>query len=110
MTITTSTQKNILIVSVTGRLDASSSPQLEKEFNEWIESGQNNFIIDLGELDYISSAGLRTFLAAAKKLKAKKGKMVFASLKEEVKNVFDISGFGSIFSIFTTSSEALEQF
>lgn len=110
MEITTSTEKDILIVFVNGRLDASTSAELEKAFDAWVEDGKKDFILDLEKLEYISSAGLRTILASAKKLKAINGKMVFSSLKETVKNVFEISGFGSIFSIFNTKDEALEEF
>ncbi len=66
-------------------------------------------IINLSDLEYISSAGLRSILAIAKVLKAKGGKMIFACLKGTVKDVFKISGFGSIFQIYDSEEEALTQ-
>jgi len=65
--------------------------------------------LDSSDLEYISSAGLRSMLAIAKVLKTKEGKLVFAGLQGPVKDVFKISGFGLIFTIFDTEAEALKQ-
>jgi anti-anti-sigma factor len=69
--------------------------------------GEKDFVIDLGELDYISSAGLRVILATAKRLKEKEGKILLASLQDMVKEVFEISGFSAIIPIYESVESAL---
>ena len=109
MEINSKKEKGCLIISVKGRIDAVTAPDFEKSLSEWISQGDATLIVNLSDLEYISSAGLRSILSVAKVLKAKGGKMIFASLKGTVKDVFKISGFGSIFQIFETEEEALSQ-
>lgn len=107
MEITKRKEKDALVVSVKGRLDAVTSPVLEKDLTELMAAGEKFLVVDLGDLDYISSAGLRTILATTKKLKEKQGKLLLASLKSVVKEVFEISGFSSIIPIFESVDSAL---
>ena len=102
-------EKNATIIQVKGRLDAGSSPELEKEIDGLAEAGEKHLLLDLAELNYISSAGLRVILAGAKKLKAKGGSLSVASLVSVVKEVFEISGFSSIIPIFGSAAEGLEK-
>ncbi len=102
-------QKSAVIVSIKGRMDAVSAPEFEKRLEEWIDNGESKFVIDFCDLDYISSAGLRSILATAKKLKTKDGWIFLAELKEVVKEVFEISGFSSIIPIYDSVEEALSQ-
>lgn len=102
-------QENTVVVAIKGRMDAVSAPEFEKRLGDWIDGGENSFIIDLCDLDYISSAGLRSILATAKKLKTKDGQILLAALKEVVKEVFEISGFTSIIPIYDSVEEALSQ-
>lgn len=101
-------EKGATIVQVKGRLDAGSSPELEKEIAGLAGAGEKHILLDLAELNYISSAGLRVILAGAKKLKAHGGSLSVASLVSVVKEVFEISGFSSIIPIFGSAQEALE--
>jgi len=87
------------VLTVTGRLDAVTAPEYEKAVNELISGGELFFVIDFDGLDYISSAGLRGLLVTAKQLKGKGGQVRFANVKGTVKEVFEISGFGSIFQM-----------
>ena len=95
------------IVAVKGKMDATTAPEFEDKMNELIAQGENCFIIDFSDLTYISSAGLRSVLASAKKLKSTKGKLLFASINGSVKNVFNISGFALIFEIYDSVESAL---
>jgi len=95
------------LVTVTGRMDAVSSPEFEKELARLIDEGNINFVIDLAGLDYISSSGLRSILVTAKKLKAKNGQILLASLQAVVKEVFEISGFSAIIPIHESVEEAM---
>ena len=109
MEIKTRKEKDTVVVSVKGRMDAVSSPEFDKGLAELIAEGEKVFIIDLGDLDYISSAGLRSILATTKKLKAKEGQLLLSSLKDVVKEVFEISGFSSIIPIHESVESALSQ-
>ena len=102
-------ENETVVVSVKGRLDAVSSPEFEKELAALMAEGESVFVLDFGSLDYISSAGLRSILAATKKLKEKQGKLLLASLKEVVKEVFDISGFSAIIPIHDSVEAALSE-
>jgi anti-anti-sigma factor len=96
-----------MIVSVSGRLDAVTSPDFEKEMEGCLADGETVLVVDLPGLEYISSAGLRSILAITKKLKARNGKIVLSSLQDMVKEVFEISGFSKILPIFPTKEDAL---
>jgi anti-anti-sigma factor len=107
MEITVHKEKNALVVSATGRIDSNTAPQFEHSVCNFISRGENIFIINFDHLEYISSAGIRSIFVIAKKLKEKNGEMLFAGLQDPVKEVFKISGFNSIFRIFSTDEEAL---
>ena len=83
--------------NVDGRLDTNTSPELEAKINEVIGSA-NKLIIDLGNLEYISSAGLRVLLGAAQVMEGK-GDMVVRNVTEAVREVFDLTGFNHVFTI-----------
>ncbi|MEM9226541.1 MAG: STAS domain-containing protein, partial [Verrucomicrobiota bacterium] len=106
--ITQEKQDAINIVSLQGRLDAGTSPSLEEKLDALVDSGEAKVLVDCRELDYISSAGLRVLLAAAKKFKKLDGSIALATLNPNVKQVFEISGFTSIFPIYATREEAVQ--
>jgi anti-sigma B factor antagonist len=108
MNVTERTVGDIAIVAVEGRLDANTSGVLESKFVQLVEQGQTKFVFDLAQLDYVSSAGLRILLVAAKKLKALKGSLALIEMTDSVREVFDMSGFSTIFSIYATEAEATQ--
>ena len=107
MEFTSRIENGSSVVSLSGRLDAVTSPVCEQKFRDLVGSGVLGIVVDFGELEYISSAGLRSILAAAKKLKALQGQIKFCNLSGMVKEVFNISGFTSMFSSYATLDEAL---
>ena len=107
MEIKTRKEKNAMVVSIKGRMDAVSSPQFEKELSELMAEGEKNFIIDFGELVYISSAALRSILVTVKKIEKKEGKLLLSELKDMVKEVFEISGFTAIIPVYESVESAL---
>jgi anti-anti-sigma factor len=109
MEIATRKEGGATVVSVKGRVDAVTAPEFEKGLSALMAGGDCTLVLNFSDLEYISSAGLRSILTTAKQLKAKDGKMIFAGLKGPVKDVFKISGFGSIFKLFETEEEALRQ-
>ncbi|MBE6414465.1 MAG: STAS domain-containing protein [Verrucomicrobiaceae bacterium] len=95
------------IIVIKGRLDVTTTQDLEKTFTDLFNAGKNKMLIDCTELEYISSAGLRTLLTAAKTSKKIDGKIVLANLNTNVKQIFEISGFTSIFDIFDSLQNAV---
>jgi anti-sigma B factor antagonist len=106
MEITERRTAEIVTLSLSGKLDTTTAKTFEEKILAQIESGERRIVIDLAQVDYISSAGLRVFVLAAKRLNIANGKMVLCSLKDPVKEVFDIAGFSSIFSIHGSEDEA----
>lgn len=98
-----------MVVTVTGKMDAVTAPEYEKSLNTLIAAGETSFVVDFDGLSYISSAGLRGILTTAKSLKSKGGQVLFANVKGTVKEVFDMSGFGSIFRTHATTEAALAE-
>jgi anti-anti-sigma factor len=82
-----------------GRLDGSNAAAAEKELLGLLADAGPNLSVDLSKLDYVSSAGLRVFLAAAKAAKGKGGKVTLLSPKPAVLEVLQISGFDRILEI-----------
>lgn len=109
MDVNISEKQDAFIVSVRGRMDAVTAPELEKTIYKYADSDKGKIILDFNELEYISSAGLRVVLVTAKKMKAKQGELLVSGLKDTVKDVFELSGFYSIIKIFDTVEAALEQ-
>ncbi|MDY6970852.1 MAG: STAS domain-containing protein [Thermodesulfobacteriota bacterium] len=109
MEINIQKEEKALIVSVSGRMDAVTAPEFERELVDCMNEGEANFIIDLGQLDYISSAGLRSMLITAKRLKAMDGQILLSSLRDTVKEIFEISGFSSIIPTYESVENALSQ-
>ena len=102
-------EKGGTIVKIGGRMDAVTTGEIETKLSGLIDQGDRKFVLDLGALEYISSAGLRTLLATAKRLKAEQGSMVFANLTGHVTEVFKISGFYSLFTVCDSVDVAFEK-
>ena len=85
-------------VALKGRLDTSSSPELETEFDELIPM-QKPITVDMKELEYISSAGLRVILVAQKRVNANGTSMKFIYVNEIIMEIFDMTGFSDILTI-----------
>lgn len=98
---------DVYVILVEGRLDAATGPELEKKIIGSIDAGEKNVVVNFAELNYISSAGLRVLLLAAKKLKEVGGQIVLAAVQPHIKEVFDIAGFTSLFKIFDAEDEAV---
>jgi anti-anti-sigma factor len=102
--------EGISILSFTGNLDTSSSPDAENTINGLIDDGGKKLLIDFENLDYISSAGLRILLATSKRLGREGGTLRICGLNATVREVFDISGFATILNVFSNQAEALQDF
>ena len=84
-------------IELSGRLDTTTAPVLDKTINNDLE-GTKNLILNFKNLEYISSAGLRVLLGAQKKMQ-KIGSMKVINVREEVMEVFEMTGFADILTI-----------
>ena len=110
MEISESKQHDVVIVRVKGRLDASNAGVLEDKLLALIGAGTQRLVVDCEPLEYISSAGLRVLLVAAKRLRGADGEIGLAALREPIKEVFDIAGFSSIFRVHDSVDAAVAGF
>ena len=97
MTYTMNREDTKLTVAVEGHLDTLTSPELESGLEPALE-GTTELVMDLKDLEYISSAGLRVLLGAAQVM-AQQGKMTVVNVNEEVMGVFRLTGLSSVFGI-----------
>jgi anti-sigma B factor antagonist len=91
---------NVPIVSVSGRIDGTTYKDLETILNELIDQNKSEIVLDLEGVVYISSVGLRVLLATQKKVRPKKGDLKLVSLQPFVIEVFEMTGFTRLFSIY----------
>jgi anti-anti-sigma factor len=96
---------DVIVVRVKGRLDAASSPQLEKKIDAIIASGHFKLLLNLSGVDYLSSAGMRLMLSISKKLKHLEGKIVACNLQDEVMEVIKMAGFHQVLEIYPSEEE-----
>ena len=108
MEISQKEEKGIVSIAIKGRMDADSSPDAEKVVKEALGAEANRLLFDLGELEYLSSAGLRVLLSAAKEMRRREGKIVLCSLNEFVKEIFEVSGFQSLIPITDSVESGIE--
>lgn len=109
MEITQNSVNGRLVVSLGGQIDSTAAAEFEEQIVALIASGNNNLVVDFANVKFVSSAGLRVLLLAAKKVKPYGGKIILCNLSDDVKEVFEISGFSSLFSIYPSLDEALAQ-
>lgn len=107
MQIKTSNIDQVVVLEITGRMDVIAAMEYEKAIAACLQRGDRKFVVDLNALDYISSAGLRSLLTTAKKVKELKGTVNFCNVKGVVKEVFAMSGFDSILPIFKSVKDAM---
>lgn len=98
MTIEKETKGTSLILALEGRLDTTTAPELEAELKESLKEDITNLVLDMKELVYLSSAGLRVILAAQKQMN-KQGSMVVRNVCETIMEVFEVTGFSDILTI-----------
>jgi anti-sigma B factor antagonist len=108
--IVTETHKDIDIYRLKGHLDSSTAQKLEEKVFQAIANGTKNIVFDFLQLEYISSAGIRVILKATKAVERQNRRLVLCSMHDYVKEVFEISGVGSLLSIYDTIDDAIKDF
>jgi anti-sigma B factor antagonist len=107
MNFTQTKEGAFLVLAASGRMDTLTASEFEAKCGECMAAGEKRLVVDLSALEYISSAGLRSILAVAKKLKAAGGDIAFCALSGIVAEVFAVSGFTKLMPVFATRQEAL---
>ncbi|MEM7442325.1 MAG: STAS domain-containing protein [Pseudomonadota bacterium] len=100
-------QSGFCVLRPSGQLGSGNSAEFEREVRNRIEAGNTKIVIDFGDLDYISSAGLRVLLVLAKTLKTDGGTLALCSMNSTVAEVFEVTGFSAILPIHQSLDEAL---
>ena len=96
-----------VVLVVSGRMDAENASQFEEKCKGCMAEGHTSLVADLGGLAYVSSMGLRSFLAVAKSLQSKGGALRLCCLKGLVKQVFEITGLMQVFSVYESVESAV---
>ena len=108
MEINQKEENGIVTIAIKGRLDADSSAEAETVVKDVLGGETKRLLFNLGELEYLSSAGLRVLLSAAKEMRRRDGKIVLCALNEFVKEIFEVSGFQSLIPITDTVESGIE--
>lgn len=98
----------ICLIHVKGRLDQTLTPELERELLHNLGEGKCQLIVDLSEVIYVNSSGLRTLLTAWREANEKDARILLCCLSDRVLEVFQIVGFDKVFELFDTMDAAIE--
>lgn len=112
MEIKAETMKRCELISVSGRVDSSTAPELEKVLLGLIQSGQKNVVVNLKDTDFISSAGLKALLSALMKVRKMipAGDVVISEIRPELRESFDLVGFDRLFTFYDDNMRAVGSF
>lgn len=103
-------RKDVIIVYLKGRMDVHYSTEVENELNRIIDSGMNKLLLSLEGVEYLSSSGLRVFIAISRKLQEKGGQLKLMKLNETTKKIFKIVELLDMFDVYENEEEALKSF
>ena len=101
---------DVFVVVVKGKLDTTAAKQFENTITEIVKGGGKRLLIDFEDLDFISSSGLRICLMYLKHITKIGGKFGLSGMNELIFEVFSVSGFTKLFTIYKTREEALADF
>ncbi len=110
MEISTRKVNDVLVVDMVGRLVTQTSGYAYDEMVQIAKSGNSKVVLNLDKLEYVSSAGLRAILVAAKLLRASKGELKICHTNGMVKKVMETSGFNSLLAMYDSENDALAAF
>ncbi len=110
MDISTEELKSVSVMGVSGRVDSATAPDLENALKKLVETEKTQIVLDLKNVEYMSSAGLRAMVSTLKAVKRVNGDLRLASPSPRVEEVLRLAGLTSIFSIFASRDEAVASF
>jgi anti-sigma B factor antagonist len=97
----------VVVLGLRGKLDSATSPTLRDRLGALADIPQGRLVLDMAGVYFVSSAGLRVILAAAKQVRSANGRLVLCSVQPPVQEVLDISGFTALFNIHSGREGAL---
>lgn len=97
----------VTVVQVKGRLDSTTSPMLGERLGAMLSAAKARVLVDFSQLEYISSAGFRVLLLAARRAEEAAGRLVLCSLTDKVLQLFDLGGFLDLFVIAASRNDAI---
>ncbi|MFN8358523.1 MAG: STAS domain-containing protein [Candidatus Kapaibacterium sp.] len=100
-------EQGVTVLEVRGRLDSNTASELEEKLQRILAEKEQKLLIDFSHLDFLSSAGLRVLLWGMKTIRAAKGRLALSSLKSNVQEVLDISGFNATLPYFMGMEDAV---
>lgn len=111
MEITTKRLKRVDVVTVSGRIDSATAPDLDKVLRSIVDEGQFRICMDLKGLEYISSAGIKVLISTLKTCKRwNRGDLRLANMPPRIADVFDLAGLTPLFKIYPNAVEAVGSF
>ena len=99
MKITSNVENDVINIKLEGRLDTTTSPELQEELDKLLTKTKFNLILDFKDLSYVSSAGLRVLLSAQKKANDLVGNVVIRNVSDPIMEVFEMTGFSDFLNI-----------
>jgi anti-anti-sigma factor len=96
-----------VLLKITGRMDAENAHEFEDACEHWMTQGRKHLIADLDGLQYVSSMGLRCFLAVAQKMQSSSGSLILCGLHGLPRQVFEMTRLIGLFPVFDTTEQAL---
>ncbi|HEX2619446.1 MAG TPA: STAS domain-containing protein [Phototrophicaceae bacterium] len=108
--IAVSEHNQVTLMEVSGRVDSMNANQLGTALSDEIDSGKLRIVLDLAQVDFMSSAGLRELVNALKKVKKATGDMRLAQPSARVREVLEMAGLDTIFLIFDSQQEAVSSY
>jgi anti-sigma B factor antagonist len=111
MEIRITNYKRCDVIKIIGRVDSSTAPILEQNIKNLMEAGHYHIILDLSEMEFISSAGLRVLISAQKNCRRyNRGEVVLAAVPTNILKALDLAGFTSLFHLQTAVVTAVANF
>ena len=97
-------------IAAHGRIDLPAARAIEDAISELCDAGRSRVVVDLGEVVYVASAGLAALLSGVRRARLLKGDVRLAAMNARVREVFEISGFDQVFTIYPSAAEAVASF
>jgi anti-anti-sigma factor len=100
--------KRSILITLHGRIDSSKAPMVEAKLKEMIDGGHYRFVVDMSEVEFVSSAFLRVLISASKTVRRfNRGDIYLAAMSTRIKDVFDLAGLLPLFTLYDTQVEAV---
>lgn len=103
-------REGVELLRLLGRLDAVSAPEAEQAFRDVLSEGSEYVLVDLSEVEYMSSGGIRAMIMFSRGLSSRDGRLKLCGLSPFVKQVFEISNLNQVFEIYPTPEDGLAAF